>query len=291
MFLTLVGLVALGVGGVGAGEAILAFLDRKRADIAILKTLGATGRFVFLIFFLQVMAMRAGRADPGRRPRRHAAFRRSPVSMAMRCRCRRALGIYPGPLLLALAFGLLSAVAFAVPPLSPRPRSAARQPVARNGGAGRKRDGRTLYLLAAGAARPGHRRPDAARGALAGFRGEFLVGAACGFWGCCVWWRKACAALLRRLPRPRSPLVRLALGQSGAPGRGHRRRDHGAGPGPDLARHRHLARPHHRRPGERRPARPRAQLLLCRHPARRGRRLRPHHRRLSGRDRITSARR
>ncbi|HWM60823.1 MAG TPA: FtsX-like permease family protein, partial [Rhizomicrobium sp.] len=57
MFLTLVGLVALGVGGVGAGQAILAFLDRKRADIAILKTLGASGGFVFLVFFLQVMAV------------------------------------------------------------------------------------------------------------------------------------------------------------------------------------------------------------------------------------------
>src|SRR5206468_12174210 len=55
MFLTLVGLVALGVGGVGAGQAILAFLDRKRNDIAILKTLGASGSFVFLVFFLQVM--------------------------------------------------------------------------------------------------------------------------------------------------------------------------------------------------------------------------------------------
>src|SRR6185295_7610543 len=57
MFLTLVGLVALGVAGVGAAQAILAFLDRKRADIAILKTLGASGSFVFLVFFLQVMAV------------------------------------------------------------------------------------------------------------------------------------------------------------------------------------------------------------------------------------------
>ena len=53
MFLTLVGLVVLGVGGVGAGQAIIAFLDRKRADIAILKSMGASGRFVFLTFFLQ----------------------------------------------------------------------------------------------------------------------------------------------------------------------------------------------------------------------------------------------
>src|SRR3954467_14547723 len=57
MFLTLVGLVALGVAGVGAAQAILAFLDKKRADIAILKALGASGSFVFLVFFLQVMTV------------------------------------------------------------------------------------------------------------------------------------------------------------------------------------------------------------------------------------------
>src|ERR1035441_10019788 len=57
MFLTLVGLTALGVGGVGASEAVTAFLDRKRFDIAIMKSLGADGQLVFLIFFLQVMAI------------------------------------------------------------------------------------------------------------------------------------------------------------------------------------------------------------------------------------------
>ena len=47
MFLTLVGLTALGVGGVGASEAVTAFLDRKRFDIAILKSLGADGKLVW----------------------------------------------------------------------------------------------------------------------------------------------------------------------------------------------------------------------------------------------------
>jgi NADH-quinone oxidoreductase subunit L len=42
---------------VGAGQAIIAFLERKRADIAILKSVGASGGFVFLVFFLQVMAV------------------------------------------------------------------------------------------------------------------------------------------------------------------------------------------------------------------------------------------
>jgi putative ABC transport system permease protein len=117
MFLTLVGLVALGVGGVGAGQAILAFLDRKRADIAILKAMGASGSFVFLVFFLQVMAVALlatllGAALGAVLPFAAVWIYGDALPVPP------SFGLYPVPLLLALAFGLLSAVAFAVPPLS-----------------------------------------------------------------------------------------------------------------------------------------------------------------------------
>ena len=46
-YLTLVGLTALLVGGVGVANAIKGHLDRKRDVIATLKSLGATGRGVF----------------------------------------------------------------------------------------------------------------------------------------------------------------------------------------------------------------------------------------------------
>jgi putative ABC transport system permease protein len=42
-FLTLVGLTALAVGGVGAANAARAFLDRKRMTVAALKGVGAPG--------------------------------------------------------------------------------------------------------------------------------------------------------------------------------------------------------------------------------------------------------
>ena len=42
-FLTLVGLTALLVGGVGVANAVRGFVDRKRASIATLKSLGAPG--------------------------------------------------------------------------------------------------------------------------------------------------------------------------------------------------------------------------------------------------------
>ncbi len=42
-FLTLVGLTALLVGGVGVANAVRAFVERKRASIATLKSLGPPG--------------------------------------------------------------------------------------------------------------------------------------------------------------------------------------------------------------------------------------------------------
>ena len=116
MFLTLVGLVALGVGGVGAGQAINAFLARKRADIAILKSLGASGRLVFTIFFLQVMAVALAASLIGA-----ALGALLPFVVTWyygdALPAPPTLTIYAAPLLEALAFGLLSALAFASPPL------------------------------------------------------------------------------------------------------------------------------------------------------------------------------
>ena len=59
LFLTLVGLTALVVGGVGVGNAISAYLQRRRETIAVLKALGASGRFIFRIYALQISALTA----------------------------------------------------------------------------------------------------------------------------------------------------------------------------------------------------------------------------------------
>src|SRR6056297_66337 len=56
-FLVLVGLAGLAVGGVGVSAAVRAYLDEKTATIATLKTLGATGRTIFLTYFLQIGAL------------------------------------------------------------------------------------------------------------------------------------------------------------------------------------------------------------------------------------------
>ena len=54
-FLTLVGLTALIVGGVGVGNAVHAFVERKRPSIATLKSVGAPGSQVVALYLTQVM--------------------------------------------------------------------------------------------------------------------------------------------------------------------------------------------------------------------------------------------
>lgn len=56
-FLTMLGLAALLVGGVGVANAVATFIDRRRKDIATMKSLGATGRLIFALFLTQVMAI------------------------------------------------------------------------------------------------------------------------------------------------------------------------------------------------------------------------------------------
>src|SRR5690606_37120580 len=54
-FLTLVGLTALVVGGVGVANAVSAYLDGKRGVIATLKSLGASGGFVMTVYLVQIL--------------------------------------------------------------------------------------------------------------------------------------------------------------------------------------------------------------------------------------------
>lgn len=53
-FLTLVGLTALLIGGVGVANAVATFIDKNRKTIATLKSVGATESDIFKLFLLQV---------------------------------------------------------------------------------------------------------------------------------------------------------------------------------------------------------------------------------------------
>ncbi len=214
MFLTLVGLTALCVGGAGAGQAILAFLDRKRADIAILKSLGAGGGLVFLTFFLQVMGIALlatllgsalGVAVPFLAVWRYGAALPLPP----------LLGFHAAPILLAMAFGLLTAVTFTLPPLSRSrvvpPASLLRDTVDPTGRPP------LPYLLAAGAAACAILALALWTAPVPRFALEFILGGAA-----VIGLLRLAGAGLKRgmalLPRPRSPLVRLAFANLTRPG-------------------------------------------------------------------------
>lgn len=58
-YLTLVGLAALVVGGVGVANAVRSHLDRKRDTIATLKAMGASGTRIVVIYLTQILLLAA----------------------------------------------------------------------------------------------------------------------------------------------------------------------------------------------------------------------------------------
>ena len=115
-YLTLVGLTALLVGGVGVANAVKDHLDRKRNVIATLKSVGATGSQVFAIYLVQVIGLAGIGALPGL-----AIGAALPFGIAWGLGAVLPLPIapalHPGVLALALLYGVLTAVAFALWPL------------------------------------------------------------------------------------------------------------------------------------------------------------------------------
>ena len=115
-YLTLVGLTALLVGGVGVANAVKSHLDRKREVIATMKALGATGGRVFATYLSQVLVLACigaaiglaiGAALPFLIDWSFGAIIPLPMQPA----------VYPAELALALVYGLLTAFAFALWPL------------------------------------------------------------------------------------------------------------------------------------------------------------------------------
>ena len=215
MFLTLVGLTAMGVGGVGASEAVSAFLDRKRFDIAILKSLGADGREVFLICFLQVMAITIGALLLGlivgaTAPYGLAYFYADVLPLPP------TLGIYPGALALAAGFGLLAAIAFSVPPLG-RAREIPPASLLRENVEPPTKRPPLPYLLTAAAAAAGIAILMLLFSPSPLYAGELLLGAVV-LLGLLRGVSQGIGWLLARMPRPKSPLARLALGDLTRPG-------------------------------------------------------------------------
>jgi putative ABC transport system permease protein len=116
LFMTLLSLAALAVGGIGVANGVEAWTTARARTIATLRCLGAPARLVSLIHALQLLligvpGILAGIALGAVAPLAVLPWLKAKLPLPAH------LGIYPGPLALAGIFGLLVGIVFAIPPL------------------------------------------------------------------------------------------------------------------------------------------------------------------------------
>jgi putative ABC transport system permease protein len=213
-FLLLVGLAALAIAGVGVGSGVSAYLAAKTRIIATLKVLGARSGTIAAVFLMQLGLVAGGGIGAG-------LVLGAAVPSIVTAVAGDALpvpphlGLYPVPLLVAAGLGLIVALLFALPALARAGAVPAASLLRDTLSARRWPALRTLTGMAALVA---------ALVALAvltatdrwlalgfvGATGALLV----------VLWLIGIAIRfgLARLPRPRRPLLRLALANLHRPG-------------------------------------------------------------------------
>ena len=214
-FLTLLGLTALLVGGVGVANAVETYIDRRRAVIATFKSLGATSRMIFNVHLAQVMLFALlgtaiGLVIGALVPLAIA------TTFADALPIRTDISLSPWSLLLAATYGLLVALVFTLWPLGRaetiRPAVLFRDEVAPEPSRPPRRiivsTAVTIAALFALAIFGAEAK------ALAAYYCLAVVGALLAFaaLGTAIGWAA------RRIPRPQRPEIAIALGDIGAPG-------------------------------------------------------------------------
>lgn len=213
-FLTLVGLAALVIAGIGIGGGVASYLDARRRSIATLKILGATSADIARIYALQIGAAALAGALAGLA----AGVLVTPLltqALGSLLPVRSGLVFDPAALLRAALFGLLVALVFAAPPLM-RARHYPAMALMRSRVAPLHRAWRGAVLPVAagligiallalfGSAQPG-------------LTALFLVGAIMVL-GVLALLGKTIRALAARAPRPADPIARAALANLHRPG-------------------------------------------------------------------------
>lgn len=213
-FLTLVGLTSLLVAGVGVGNGVGSYLDSKTSAIAALKSVGADSGTIFAIYLLEigivaVAAVIAGAAVGALVPALVMFIAGDVLPVPPR------ISIYPLPLLTALAYGLLAAAVFALWPLA-KARDIPAARLFRAGVEGLQRPPRWVVIAILAAA--------AIIAALAVLQSRervfaaVFIAAALGLMLLLALLASAIGWLAARAPRPRQPLLRLALSNLHRPG-------------------------------------------------------------------------
>jgi putative ABC transport system permease protein len=212
-FLTLVGLAALVIAGIGIAGGVSSYLDARRSSIATLKVLGASARDIVRIYALQIVVA----AVIGTVLGLATGVLVTPLfGMALKglLPVEGGFVIEPAPLLLAAAYGLLVAFAFAAAPLL-RAREFPAMALMRSRIVPLARDWRALGATVAGIAAicalaiATTDQPLLSTGFLLGAGAALGALAALGMG---IQW------LARRAPRPSNPILRSALANLHRPG-------------------------------------------------------------------------
>lgn len=212
-FLTLVGLAALIIAGIGIGGGVTSYLEARRTSVATLKVLGAASGDIARIYALQIGAAALAGTAAGLL----AGFAVTPLlglALGDLLPVRTGFVFAPGALLLAAAFGLLVALVFAATPLA-RARTFPAMALMRARVSPLQRDRQAWPWVAAGLAAIVVLVLATSQNPL--LAGGFLAGAAAmlGLLALLGW---ALRRLTGALPRPASPLLRNALANLHRPG-------------------------------------------------------------------------
>jgi putative ABC transport system permease protein len=116
-FLTLVGLTALVIGGVGIANAVGAFVERKKPAIATMKALGATGTFVSALMLVEVLLAAAIGMAAGLIVGIALPFIAAHAVPASILPFPLAPAIYPREIAAGILYGFLTVLAFSLGPL------------------------------------------------------------------------------------------------------------------------------------------------------------------------------
>jgi putative ABC transport system permease protein len=213
-FLSLIGLTALVIAGIGVSNGVSSYLSLKREGIATLKILGATSQDIERIYLLQVgavamLAVACGLIAGALLWPAIVAFAGTMLPV------QPGFHVYPLPLGTSAIYGLLIALIFTLPPLA-RARTQPAAAIFRALVEQRQvLDRRSTALVALAAVILialvlGTTREPLFSAAVLGATGAVLLLLLALGWGV--------SRLARRVPRPRRPLLRLAIANLYRPG-------------------------------------------------------------------------
>ena len=214
-FLTLIGLTSLLVGGVGVANAVATYIDRRRKVIATFKSLGASGRQIFVLHLTQVLLISGIGIAIGLCVGVLLPFALD-AAIGDALPIRAEFAIRPATLGIATAYGLLVALLFTLWPLGRAEQvragvlfreEVAPEPTLPRAGIIVATTAVALALLLLAVATSESQK--LAFYFCLGLAGVFVVFHGLG---------SAVGAIARRLPRPRRPELALAIASLGAPG-------------------------------------------------------------------------